>query len=93
MNNVLFFKGECQSDSEEETCKSVKCHHHGSCAMKNVSLGDDLNESLKLEEDMDVMLEPYCRCPMGFHGQFCEKAVDVQVIELYKATAFLIYHY
>ena len=79
----LFFlqKDECQGSSEEESCKSVKCHHHGSCAMKSSSLKDDLtgNESDKDREE-NVMLEPYCKCPLGFHGQFCEKAVDVQVI-------------
>ena len=47
--------------------------------MKNVSLRDDSNNS---NED-DVTMEPYCKCPLGFHGQFCEKAVDVQVIDVY----------
>ena len=75
-------KGECQSDSMEESCKSVKCHHHGSCAMKNVSLQESLKEIGNIEEEEDVMLEPYCRCPLGFHGEFCEKAVDVQVKKL-----------
>ena len=83
--NILTFiflqKDECQRSSEEESCKSVKCHHHGSCAMKSISLKDDLtgNESDKDREE-NVVLEPYCKCPLGFHGQFCEKAVDVQVI-------------
>ena len=83
--NILTFiflqKDECQGSSEEESCKSVKCHHHGSCAMKSSSLKDDLtgNESDKDREE-NVVLEPYCKCPLGFHGQFCEKAVDVQVI-------------
>jgi hypothetical protein len=75
------FKGECQSDSEEESCKSVKCHHHGSCAMKNVSLKESVKEIQNIEEEEDVIMEPYCRCPLGFHGEFCEKAVDVQVKE------------
>ena len=70
---------ECFGGSEEESCKTVKCHHHGSCAMKNVSLRDDSNNA---NED-DVMMEPYCKCPLGFHGQFCEKAVDVQVMVVY----------
>ena len=50
--------------------------------MKSISLKDDLtgNESDKDREENVVMLEPYCRCPLGFHGQFCEKAVDVQVM-------------
>ena len=49
--------------------------------MKSISLKDDLtgNESDKDREE-NVMLEPYCKCPLGFHGQFCEKAVDVQVM-------------
>ena len=49
--------------------------------MKSSSLKDDLtgNESDKDREE-NVVLEPYCKCPLGFHGQFCEKAVDVQVI-------------
>ena len=83
ISTFLFLqKDECQGSSEEESCKSVKCHHHGSCAMKSISLKDDLtgNESDKDREENVVLLEPYCRCPLGFHGQFCEKAVDVQVM-------------
>ena len=72
-------KGECQDNSEEESCKSVKCHHHGSCAMKNVSLKNGMAENAKDGKEEEGALEPYCRCPLGFHGQFCEKAVDVQV--------------
>ena len=85
ISTFLFLqKDECQGSSEEESCKSVKCHHHGSCAMKSISLKDDLtgNESDKDREE-DVMLEPYCKCPLGFHGQFCEKAVDVQVFSFF----------
>ena len=50
--------------------------------MKNVPLQEPLKEIGNIEEEGDVMLEPYCRCPLGFHGEFCEKAVDVQVKEL-----------
>ena len=85
ISTFLFLqKDECQGSSEEESCKSVKCHHHGSCAMKSISLKDDLtgNESDKDREE-NVMLEPYCKCPLGFHGQFCEKAVDVQVYSIF----------
>ena len=39
-------------------------------------------DGYKTEERDDVIEEPYCKCPLGFHGQFCEKAVDVQVINL-----------
>ena len=50
--------------------------------MRNSSMRDSLNkfDGYKTEEGDDVIEEPYCKCPLGFHGQFCEKAVDVQVI-------------
>ena len=49
--------------------------------MKNVSVKDGLKDfdGFDAEGDDDVMMEPYCKCPLGFHGQYCEKAVDVQV--------------
>ena len=58
--------------------------------MKSISLKDDLtgNESDKDREE-NVVLEPYCKCPLGFHGQFCEKAVDVQVNDNFNFWIFL----
>ena len=49
--------------------------------MKSISLKDNLTGSdSDKDREENVMLEPYCKCPLGFHGQFCEKAVDVQVM-------------
>ena len=50
--------------------------------MKKVSLKESSDQVASMDEQEDVMLEPYCRCPLGFHGEFCEKAVDVQVKRL-----------
>ena len=79
--NFFLNEDECFGGREEESCKTVNCHHHGSCAMKNVSVKDSLKDfdGFDVEGEDDVMMEPYCKCPLGFHGQFCEKAVDVQV--------------
>jgi hypothetical protein len=76
--------GDC--NTVDDDCKTLTCQHHGICS---VDEGQQLNNQHLIKKESSN--NAYCQCLLGFDGQFCESAVEVQVIVILITIKILNY--
>ena len=88
----MFLPDECPEDS----CSSIPCQHNGICVPARgqgqgqigpATAGNEVDEEEWEDEEVDFNSEEkntqpgVCQCPLGYGGDFCEKALDIKVRE------------